>query len=176
MFDISCLYGTAEFDKVQNDAYDILRKCDTLDPSESNLANEFSHEFNIPLVGYHYHINDNGTLLPAFDLTSAGPTKGNPDAFVVTTKAVDVPAPDSRHDIDWVELKGLSGKFADAVFRVDTRGGQPPTSVSSYPLHLIHPIVAILLYSAPRDHVRFLLNMPRNTVSAYDLMILARRY
>lgn len=170
MFDISCLYGTAEFDHVQNDAYHIWQKCHSLDPLESNLEKELCHEFRIPLVGYHYHISDNGTLLPKFDFTSTGPTKGNSDAYIVATKAVDVPAPDGLHDVDWLELKGLSGKFADEVFRVDTTGGQPPTSVSSSPLSPLYPIVAILLYSATLDQVRSLSSMPRNTVSADDLM------
>ena len=131
MYDITCLYGQAEFDKIQIDAYDIWQKCHTLDVSESNLIPEFLHKFNIPLVGYHYFINDNGTLRPKFDFTSAGSTKGNPDAFVVATKAVDVPAP-SHCDIDWLELTALSGKLANEVFRVYTRAGQPPTSVSSF--------------------------------------------
>jgi len=125
LFDISCLYGTAEFAKVQDDVYDIWQKCD---PSQSNLVHELLHEFNIPLVGYHYFINDNGTLRPEFDFTSIGPTKGNPDAFVVAAKAVDVPAPNRVQDVDWLELTAVSGKFADEVFRVDTKGGQPPTS------------------------------------------------
>ena len=100
------------------------------DPSDSNLINEFLSKFNIPLIGNHYFINDNGTLSPKFDFTSVGPLKGNPNAFVVAAKAVDVPAPDSTRDIDWLELKAVSGEVADEVFRVETRGGQPPTSVS----------------------------------------------
>lgn len=171
MFDISCLYGTAEFDKVQNDAYDIWQKCHTLSPSESNLEKEYRHEFKIFLVGFHYFVNETGTLRPKFDFTSAGPTKGNSDAYVVTTKAVDVPAPDSLDDVDWLELKALSGKFADEVFRVDTKGGQPPTHVRYSPLSPLYSTVATLLYSAILDQVRFLSSTPRNTVSAYDPMI-----
>jgi len=140
LFDISCLHGTRKFDKVQNDAYHIWQKCHTLDPSESNLEKDLCQKFRIPLAGYHYFINDNGTLRPKFDFTSTGPTKGNSDAYAVTTKAVDVPAPNSLHDIDWLGLKGLSGKFADEVFRVDTRGGQPPTSVRSSPLYPTEPL------------------------------------
>jgi hypothetical protein len=170
LFDISCLYGTAEFDKIQNDTYHIWQKCHTLDPLESNLEKELCHEFRITLVGYHYFINDNGTLRPKFDFTSTGPTKGNSDAYVVATKAVDVPAPGSLHDVDWLELKGSSGKFADEVFRVDTRGGQPPTSVRSSPPYPLYPTVAILLYSATPDQVRSLSSMQQNTVSAHDLV------
>jgi len=128
LFDISCLYGTKEFAKIQNDAFDIWKKCPKFDPSESNLINELRQKFKIPLLGYHYFINDNGTLRPKFDLTSTGPNKGNPDAFVVASKALGVPAPNSSQDVDWLLLKALSGKLADEVFRVYTKGGQPPTS------------------------------------------------
>ena len=110
--------------------FDFWQKYNGNDTSDSNLINEFLSEFNTPLIGYHYFVNDTGTLSPKFDFTSAGPTKGNPDAFVVGTKAVGVPAPNSARDIDWLELKAVSGKVADEVFRVETRGGQPPTSVS----------------------------------------------
>ncbi len=165
MFDISCLYGTPEFANIQNDAYDIWQKCNRLDVSESKLIPEFLQKFNIPLVGYHYFINDNGTLRPKFDFTSAGSTKGNPDAFVVATKAVDVPAP-RNCDIDWLELTALSGKLADEVFRVYTRAGRPPTSVSSFRLYLTYSIDMNLRCSAPQDQVLSLSSMQHNTVSA----------
>jgi hypothetical protein len=133
LYDISCLYGKAEFAQIQDDVFDFWQKYNGNDPSDPNLINEFLSNFYIPLIGNHYFINDTGTLAPKFDFTSAGPTKGNPDAFVVATKAVDVPAPDSTRDVDWLDLKAVSGKVADDVFRVETRGGQPPTSVSFSP-------------------------------------------
>ena len=165
LFDISCLYGTDEFAKIQDDAFDIWQKCPNLNPSESNLIHELSHKYKIPLLGYHYFINDNGTLHPEFDFTSTGPNKGNPNAFVVAAKAVDVPAPNSSQDVDWLELTAVSGKLADAVYRVYTRGGQPPTSVSSL-LYWTCSIDVTLNCSAPRDQVRSPSSILHNTVSA----------
>jgi len=127
LLDISCLYGTAEFAEIQDDVFEFWQKYNN-DTSDSDLINELLYEFNTPLIGYHYFINDTGTPAPKFDFTSVGPTKGNPDAFVVGTKAADVPAPNSARDIDWLELKAVSGKVADVVFRVETREGRPPTS------------------------------------------------
>lgn len=141
---------------------------DTLD---SNLINEFLSEFNTPLIGYHYFINDTGTLSPKFDFTSAGPTMGNPDAFVVGTKAVGVPAPNSARDIDWLELKAVSGKVADEVFRVETRGGPPPTSVSFSSSPIFLPVQTYNLCSVPQDQVRSQSSMLPNTVSAHNLTI-----
>jgi hypothetical protein len=166
LLDISCLYGTEEFAKIQDDAFDIWQKCPDFDPLKSNLKKELFYEFKIPLLGYHYFIIYNGTLRPDFDFTSTGANKGNKDAFVVAAKAVDVPAPNSVPDVDWLELKALSGKLADAVYRVDTRGGQPPTNVSSL-LYSTYSIDVTLLCSAPQDQVRSPSSILQNTVSAY---------
>jgi hypothetical protein len=131
MLDISCRFGEPEFAELQDDMFKFWEKYDQVyDPADLNLINEFLSEFKTPLIGFHYFINDTGILAPEFDFTSAGPTKGNPDAFIVGDKIVAVPAPDSERDIDWIELKAVSGKVADNVFRVETRGGQPPASVS----------------------------------------------
>ena len=174
MLDISCLYGTAEFAAIQDDVFNFWQEYNGNDTSDANLINEFLSKFNTPLIGYHYFINDTGTLSPKFDFTSAGPTKGNPDAFVVGTKAAGVPAPNSARDIDWIELKAVSGKVADEVFRVETRGGQPPTSVSfSSSLIFFKPIQTYHLCSVPQDPIQSQSSMLPNTVSAHDLTILA---
>ena len=174
LFEIACLYDTTEFAEIQVDTFDIWEKYNGLDPHEWDLVYEFLDVFDIPLVGFHYFINYDGTLLPKFDFTSAGPTEGNPDAFVVGTKVVDVPAPDSARDVDWLELKAMSGKFADDVFRVETIGGQPPTSVSSVCLYSDLLVQSRdLLRSAPQDQIRSPLSMLHNTVSAHNLTILA---
>lgn len=176
LFDISCLYGsngTEEFAKIQDDAFDIWQKCPSLDPSKSNLKNELLDKFKIPLLGYHYFIIYNGTLRPDFDFTSTGANKGILDAFVVAAKAVDVPAPNSVEDVDWLELKALAGKLANAVYRVDTRGGQAPTNVSSL-LYSTYSIDVTPLCSAPQGQVRSPSSTLQNTVSAFwrDPMIL----
>ena len=154
MFDIACLYGTAEFTEIQVDTFDIWEKYNGLDPYEWDLIDEFFDEFDIPLVGFHYFINYNGTLLPKFDFTSVGPTEGNPDAFVVGTKVVDVLAADSTRDVDWLELKAVSGKFADDVFRVETIGGQPPTSVSFVRLSTLTSLFNRVIFFVVRTRIR----------------------
>ena len=153
--------------------FDFWQEYNGSDPSDSNLINELPYKFNTPLIGYHYFVNDTGTLAPKFDFTSAGSTKGNPDAFVVGTRAAGAPAPNSARDIDWLELKAVSGKVADEVFRVETRGGRSPTSVSFSSSLIFLPVQTFGLCSASQDRVRSLSSMPPNTVSAHDPTTLA---
>ena len=131
LLDISHLYGTDEFSQVQVDAYYIWSNCSSKDPLGHELAAQLEREFGTCLFGQHYFINGStaGTLSPKFDFTSSGPNKGNVDAFVVATRVGDIPAPDSQN-IDWVELNGTSGKLANEIIRVNTKAGQPPSSVS----------------------------------------------
>ena len=57
--------------------------------------------------------------------------KGNPNAFVLANKTGDVPAPTGSQDVDWLQLTGAEGSLAKTVFRLNTKAGQPPSSVSS---------------------------------------------
>jgi len=126
LIDIACLYGTADFDESQDKVYNAWEGYNGLDTWD--LIYELLYDSDIPLVGTHYFINYDDTILPKFDFTSYGPTAGNTDAFVVGTKVAGIPAPYSASDIDWIELNAVSGKYADKVYRVETRGGQPPSS------------------------------------------------
>lgn len=130
LIDISHLYGTPEFSRIQVDAYDFWSKFLNINPFESQLIDQLNGKFGF-ILGQHYFINGStGALSPKFDFTSSGPNKGNPEAFVVAAKAGDLPAPDTQRDVDWLRLNGTSGELATEVIREDTQGGQPPSSVS----------------------------------------------
>ncbi|KAI9448427.1 hypothetical protein H4582DRAFT_1900707 [Lactarius indigo] len=129
LFDITGLYGTPEFWQIQDDAYDTWSDCPSTDPLERGLAVRLNRKFGIGIAGQHYFVNSStGSLSPKFDFTSSGSTAGNPDAFVVAARAGGIPAPTCSQDIDWLELKGVDGKLASEVFRVDTNAGKPPSS------------------------------------------------
>ncbi|KAE9408052.1 hypothetical protein BT96DRAFT_986271 [Gymnopus androsaceus JB14] len=90
------------------------------------------HVIEFPFIlGQHYFVTNpvTGTgLSPKWDFTSAA-FAGNPAAFVVGSKIDDVPAPiNSAANIDWLYLTNLTGTLANEIYRVDTQGGQPPTS------------------------------------------------
>ena len=139
MFDISGLYGTSEFSQIQDDAYDVWSKLWSTDPYDYGLAGQLRRKFGLDIIGQYYFISSNDTLYPKFDFTSSGPDAGNPEAFVVATKAGDIPSPTGSQDIDWVRLQGFSGELATSIFRVFTKAGQPPASVSiSRPMTTTH--------------------------------------
>lgn len=83
-----------------------------------------------PLLGEHYFVTSpSGTgLSPVWDFRGAS-AKGNPNAFVLAAKVGDLPAPTGSQDVDWLQLKNVTGGLATSVYRTDTRGGQPPASV-----------------------------------------------
>lgn len=68
-------------------------------------------------------------ISPVWDFTS-GAEKGNAEAFVIAAVVGDIPAPTGKEDVDWLQLKNVEGELADTVYRIDTKGGQPPMSVS----------------------------------------------
>jgi len=83
---------------------------------------------NAPIVlGQHYFIPNNPAPLPKFDFTSDA-EKGNAAAFVVATGVGSLPSPAGNSNVPWLELKNVQGQLANSVFRVETAGGQPPTS------------------------------------------------
>ena len=85
------------------------------------------------VLGQHYFIPNPITgsgLSPKWDFTSAA-LAGNANAFVVGAKTGDVPAPTGASDVDWLSLKNVQGELATQIFRVATKGGQPPSSVRS---------------------------------------------
>ena len=96
---------------------------------------------NINVEGQHYFIEQNGALVPVWDLRSSGENAGNPNAIVFAEKVKSAPSPDGPENVDWVELKKLSGGLSNLVYRVDTVKGQPPSTVSS-PLDSV-PVVSI---------------------------------
>ena len=130
LFDISCL-PERTYEVLTDIAFDAWEKAPP-SVTAQRIINGLS-EFHNPLVlGQHYFItNPTGSgLSPKWDFTSASEA-GHSNAFVVGAKTGDVPAPTDPHtDIDWLSLSAALGDLADQVYRVVTRGGQPPSSVS----------------------------------------------
>jgi len=79
-------------------------------------------------LGEHFFINKvGGGIAPVWDFRGdSAPDK--PDAFVVASKVASIKAPTGSQDVDWLQLKGVSGGLAASIYRTDTRGGQPPAS------------------------------------------------
>jgi len=50
---------------------------------------------------------------------------------VVAAGVGNIPSPDGTNDVTWVQLKKVQGDLADSVYRVETVGGQPPSSCTA---------------------------------------------
>jgi hypothetical protein len=134
---------------------------------------EVKDKFNLDVEGQHYFVEQSGTLVPVWDLRSSGENAGNPNAIVFTEKVKSAPSPDGPENVDWVELKKVSGGLSNLVYRVDTVKGQPPSTVSSS-LDFV-PVVSIkhnFFCSAPPAVLR-VSSMRRITVRVYDMMVAA---
>ena len=85
-----------------------------------------------PVVfGQHYFIEYNGALAPTFD-ARAGEDAGNATAFAVMSKVGSLTAPTGSADVPWLKLANAGeGSLAQGALRIDTKAGQPPSSVSS---------------------------------------------
>ena len=130
VFDMSCLRCQSDFLTVQNDAMTAWAAAPA-STSAIDAMKQFPPLMNAPLLGQHYFISNttSGGISPVWDFR-ADAFAGNPDAFVVAAEAGGIPAPTGANDVDWLSLVGLQGKLATQVFRVETRSGTPPASVS----------------------------------------------
>ncbi|KAG6908054.1 hypothetical protein DXG01_006360 [Tephrocybe rancida] len=133
LFDIGCFYGTPAFDQVTDFAYSLWNLAPpTLTPQ--GVITLLQPAKTPAVLGQHYYVTNpiTGTgVNPKWDFTSQGATKGNSKAYVVAAKVVGMAAPTGSQDIDWVQLKSLTGSLATDVYRTDTRAGQPPASCQS---------------------------------------------
>jgi len=131
LFDISCL-PESELNSITTlvwDAWEHAPKQITISEVISDLE-----QFSPPTVlGQHYFITNpvTGTgLSPKWDFTSASEA-GHSDAFVVGAKTGDIPDPTTPStNVDWLSLKNVAGEgdLATQIYRVQTHGGQPPSS------------------------------------------------
>jgi hypothetical protein len=123
LFDLSCLSGNAAvFNNIQNltfAAWEAAPASFAIGPSTMGY----------PLLGNHFfQPSPSGTgLSPVWDFR-AGIAEGNANAFVLAAKIGDLPSPDSPTDVDWLQLKNVTGSLATQIYRTDTRGGVAPTA------------------------------------------------
>ena len=131
LFEISCLYGTPEFLTIQEVTFNDWAASSITNPLEPGLVQLMKDKYNLNVEGQYYFVEQEGTLVPVWDLRSSGENAGNPNAIVFAEKVKSAPSPNGPENIDWVELKKVSGDLANQIYRVDTVKGQPPSTVSS---------------------------------------------
>jgi len=123
LFDLSCLAKiTPIFNCIQDAAFDAWKDA----PPSFKIG---PSTMGYPLMGNHFfQPSPSGTgISPVWDFR-AGAAEGNPNAFVLAAKVGDLPSPDSTSDVDWLQLKSVSGSLATQIYRTNTRGGVPPAT------------------------------------------------
>ena len=124
------MFGRPEFSTIQDVAFDDWAASPSTNPLEHDLVQLMKDKFNINVEGQHYFVKQDDKLVPVWDLTSSGENAGNRNAIVFAEKVKSAPSPDGPENVDWVELKKVSGGLSNQVYRVDSVKGQPPSTVS----------------------------------------------
>jgi hypothetical protein len=115
---------------IQDDAYTLWSEA----PSNFTTQDVISKLAGNPIVlGQHYFITNSTSggsdISPVWDFRTG---LKNEKAIVIAALIGDLPAPTGSSDVDWLQLKGVNGMLADAVYRVYTKAGQPPSNVSIF--------------------------------------------
>jgi uncharacterized protein DUF3455 len=123
------------FSTIQNVAFNDWSTSLITNPLGPDLVKLMKDRHNINVEGQYYFVQQqNGPLVPVWDLRSSGENAGNPNAIVFAQKIHNVPSPDGPNNIDWVELQKLSGSFGNLVYSIETVSGQPPSGTVSFSL------------------------------------------
>lgn len=135
LYDISCLAHSSPelFRTIQEPIYEAW-----VNMSQEVTVQEITHIIPALLSpeviqADHYFIpNPAGTgLAPVWDFRTTKRFLGNENAiFVGRGVGSVVPPVDPPNNINWLRVANVIGDIADEVYRIDTIGGQPPTSVS----------------------------------------------
>lgn len=135
LYDISCLYHSSPtlFKTVQEPLYEAwadLSSEVTIQQMTAVTPAILSPDI---IQADHYFVpNPAGTgLSPVWDFRATKSFHGNRNAYILGASAKSVVAPvDPSDNINWLRIRKVSGEIADEVYRIDTIGGQPPTSVT----------------------------------------------
>lgn len=169
---MSCLdNGTdsEEFQTIQCQALAAWTTISTSDPLDGQLVKAMNQQFNLNVSGQHYFQKSNGAApVPVWDLR-ANLFKGNPNAFVVAKKIKTVPAPNPSTDVAWLELDKVTGDLATTVYRINTEGGQPQTSVSSPVDWCLYCSTNVMPFYSVNRTTQRLSSIPRYTVRLLDM-------
>jgi hypothetical protein len=84
----------------------------------------------LPVLGQHYFVQltPNASIVPKWDFTSSGATKGNKNAFVTGAKDFSAAGARPAIDVPSLQLHNTTGELATTIYRLGTVNGQPPSN------------------------------------------------
>ena len=115
LFDISCHVKSPMFDNIQDVAFARWQATSGTDDCEGDITG-----MPLPRMGDHYFVTPpSGTgISPVWDFRAFGRFKGNSAATVLAAKVANLPASDGTENVDWLQLKSISGDLATQVRRI----------------------------------------------------------
>lgn len=115
LFDISCHVKSPMFDNIQDVAFVRWQATSGKDDCKGDITG-----MPLPRMGDHYFVTPpSGTgISPVWDFRAFGRFKGDSSATVLAAKVADLPAPDGTDNVDWLQLKSISGDLATQVRRI----------------------------------------------------------
>jgi hypothetical protein len=136
IFDISCLHEKTIFADVAVVAFDAwseapesttAQELKSLDLPFKSLGKDILDEQSH--LGLHFFVkNANASVItgiPAWDFAAS---QNSSKAFVDVAAFKKLAAPQNVTDVPWLQVNGTKGELATTVYRLFTRGGQPPAS------------------------------------------------
>jgi len=135
LYDISCLHKSSPklFATIQEPIYEAwIKMSDDVTVQEVTAIIPALLAPEVILADHYFIPNPAGTgIAPLWDFRTSKRFHEKEDAFFVGAGLASVEAPtDPSDNINWLRINSIAGGFGDEVYRIDTVGGQPPTSVS----------------------------------------------
>jgi hypothetical protein len=123
LYDITSLYPSPEFSKIQNDTYGDWSAFGSFNATNPSFVQQLESKYGIAFSGQLYYIvSSNGDLNPVVQFSN--PTVPNARVIAEVSEAIASPV-DVDSNIDWQEMTGLTGQLATTIFQVFTQGGKP---------------------------------------------------
>ncbi|KDQ09119.1 hypothetical protein BOTBODRAFT_191309 [Botryobasidium botryosum FD-172 SS1] len=116
LYDISCDYGTSDFDTISCDSYNEMSQ------DASVLMSKLLNPYTNGYLGTFSYVSTESGVSPEWNFTQLYPSV----EFVIGTEVGRIPAPTSSQDIDWIQWTNIDGNLARTMFQVETKGGQAP--------------------------------------------------
>lgn len=122
--DVSSVYDTPAFANITDVAFSELT-------TPSDLEQAIANSSISGLLGTLTFITTESGISPKFDFSKYS-QPNDTDAFALVSTVEDIYyVPTGSNDVDWLELTNIEGDLARTIFRVYTRGGQPPANCST---------------------------------------------
>ena len=133
LYDISCLYHSSPdlFRTIQEPIYEAwVNLTSDITVQEITAVIPFLLSPEVIQADHYFIQSAAGTgLSPVWDFRATQRFQGQENAIFVGKGAGSVVSPvDPSENINWLRVGKVSGDIADEVYRIDTIGGQPPTT------------------------------------------------